>query len=87
MSDEQHQNESTMGERISPGLEVAIQNWQKARVAFQNNRVNENRDCYVLRCDELGQSIGSWARSEPELAFEFGSWFRSHEAEWASNCE
>lgn len=35
MSDEQYQNnDSTMGEYLGPGLEVATQNWQKARVAF-----------------------------------------------------
>jgi len=82
MSDKRNSNnELTMGE--CPGNEVAIQNWVKARSAFQNNRAKEHRDNYMLRCDELGQSIGAWAKSDPELAYEYGNWFKSHRTDWA----
>ena len=89
MSVEQYQNneyqnnEMTMDVCLSPSLESAIRNWQVARLALQYNPGKDNLDNYMLRCDELGQSIGSWAASETELAFEFGNWFRSHEEDWA----
>jgi hypothetical protein len=85
MSVEHYQNnEMTMGVCVSPGLEAAIENWQKARLAFQNNRTKENQDHYCKCCDELGQCIVFWATSEqPQLAYEFGNWFRSHEEDWA----
>jgi hypothetical protein len=84
MSYEQHQNdELTMDVCLSPGLEVAIRNWRKARLAFQDRREKENQDCYMLRSDELGLAIGSWVRTEPELGYQFGLWFKSHEEDWA----
>ncbi len=63
-------------------LETAIATWDAARLAFQHERCKQYQDEYMRASDELGQAIGSWARSEPELAYQFGLWFQSHEADW-----
>jgi hypothetical protein len=83
----EHNQENTMtiDGCLTPPLEVAIRNWQVARLAFQGGRSRENQDCYMLRSDELGQGIGAWAKSEPELAYQFGLWFQSHEGDWAGD--
>jgi predicted Zn-dependent protease len=79
----QEQSELASNPCFSPSLYAAIQNWQKARFAFQDKPGKGNQDYYCKCTDELGQCIGFWARSEqPELAVQFGLWFKSHDDEW-----
>ena len=79
----QEQSELASNPCLSPSLEAAIQNWQKARLAFQDKPGKGNQDYYCKCTDELGQCIGFWARSEqPELAVQFGLWFDSHREVW-----
>lgn len=78
----ENQKEITGNMCFAPGLETAIATWYAARSAFQHERCKQYQDEYMRASDELGQAIGAWQTERPELAYQIGLWFLSHQECW-----
>jgi hypothetical protein len=74
----QQQTELTPVTTLSPSLENAVANWNKARFAVQDEPCREHLNGYNAATDELGQAIDQWRSEQPELFEQFGFWFKSH---------